>query len=120
MERRTPTGSNGASSGGSAASCLAPRCTLPYLRPTLSYRSALPCHSCSAAAERARGADRSFDFGSTHSSGVGPGLFLPGFQRVRSAVVPGFRFRKGATQDAAEAYGVKAVHVTARKPDADS
>jgi len=39
-----------------------------------------------------------------------------GFQRVRSAVVSGFRFRKGATQDAAEAYGVKAVHFTAQKP----
>ena len=33
-----------------------------------------------------------------------------GFSRVRSAVVPGFRFRKAATQDAAEAYGVKAVN----------
>jgi hypothetical protein len=39
-----------------------------------------------------------------------------GFQQVRSAVVPGFRFRKGATQDAAEAYGVKAVHFTGSKP----
>ena len=39
-----------------------------------------------------------------------------GFKRVRSAVVPGFRFRKGSTQDAAEAYGVKAVMFTARKP----
>jgi len=39
-----------------------------------------------------------------------------GFTRVRSAVVSGFRFRKGATQDAAEAYGVKAVHMTANKP----
>jgi hypothetical protein len=39
-----------------------------------------------------------------------------GFKRVRSAVVSGFRFRKGATQDAAEAYGVKAVHMTANKP----
>lgn len=34
---------------------------------------------------------------------------------MRSAVVPGFRFRKASTQDAAEAYGVKAVMVTARK-----
>jgi hypothetical protein len=39
-----------------------------------------------------------------------------GFSRVRSAVVPGFRFRNGATQDAAEAYGVKAVMMTALKP----
>jgi len=39
-----------------------------------------------------------------------------GFKRVRSAVVSGFRFRKGATQDAAEAYGVKAVMFTAQKP----
>ncbi len=39
-----------------------------------------------------------------------------GFTRVRSAVVPGFRFRKGATQDSAEAYGVMAVMMTALKP----
>jgi hypothetical protein len=39
-----------------------------------------------------------------------------GFARVRSAVVPGFRFRKESTQDAAEAYGVKAVVMTALKP----
>ncbi|HSJ14106.1 MAG TPA: hypothetical protein VK939_06815 [Longimicrobiales bacterium] len=39
-----------------------------------------------------------------------------GFSRIRSAVVPGFRFRKGSTQDAAESYGVKAVMVTALKP----
>ena len=39
-----------------------------------------------------------------------------GFTKVRSAVVPGFQFRKGATQDAAEAYGVKAVMMTAVKP----
>ncbi len=39
-----------------------------------------------------------------------------GFTRVRSAVVPGFRFRKGATQDSAEAHGVKAVMMTALKP----
>lgn len=39
-----------------------------------------------------------------------------GFKRVKSAVVPGFRFRKGATQDAAESYGVKAVMMTAVKP----
>lgn len=40
-----------------------------------------------------------------------------GFDRVRSAVVPEFRFRKASTQDAAEAYGVKAVMMTARKGD---
>ena len=40
-----------------------------------------------------------------------------GFTRVRSAVVPGFRFRKQATQNSAEAYGVKAVMMTAAKPD---
>jgi hypothetical protein len=39
-----------------------------------------------------------------------------GFTRVRSAVVSGFAFRKGATQDAAEEFGVKAVLMTARKP----
>jgi hypothetical protein len=39
-----------------------------------------------------------------------------GFTQVRSAVVPGFRFRKAATQDAAETYGVKAVMMTAGKP----
>lgn len=39
-----------------------------------------------------------------------------GFTRVRSAVVPGFRFRKDSTRGAAEAYGVKAVLMTARKP----
>ncbi len=40
-----------------------------------------------------------------------------GFTRVRSAVVPGFRFRKGSTQDAAEEFGVKAVMMTAQKPE---
>ncbi|HUE76920.1 MAG TPA: hypothetical protein VMM83_03185 [Longimicrobiales bacterium] len=39
-----------------------------------------------------------------------------GFKRVRSAVVPGFRFRKGSTQNSAEAFGVKAVMMTALKP----
>jgi hypothetical protein len=39
-----------------------------------------------------------------------------GFSRVRSAIVPGFRFRKKATQDSAEAFGVKAVMMTALKP----
>lgn len=40
-----------------------------------------------------------------------------GFETVRSAVVPNFRFRKESTRDAAEAYGVKAVMMTARKPE---
>ena len=40
-----------------------------------------------------------------------------GFQKVRSAVVPHFRFRKEATQRSAEAYGVKAVMITAIKPE---
>jgi hypothetical protein len=39
-----------------------------------------------------------------------------GFTKVRSAVVPGFRFRKAATQDSAEAFGVKAVMMTVVKP----
>jgi arsenite methyltransferase len=43
-------------------------------------------------------------------------LEAAGFKRVRSAVVSGFQFRKGATQDAAESFGVKAVHFTASKP----
>jgi hypothetical protein len=38
-----------------------------------------------------------------------------GFTRVRSAVVPGFRFRKASTQSSAEAFGVKAVMMTARR-----
>jgi hypothetical protein len=41
-----------------------------------------------------------------------------GFTRVRTAPVPGFRFRKASTQDAAEAYGVKAVMLTSVKPAA--
>ncbi len=40
-----------------------------------------------------------------------------GFKRVKSAVVPRFRFRQQSTQNAAEAYGVKAVMMTAEKPD---
>ena len=40
-----------------------------------------------------------------------------GFERVRSAVVPHFRFRKASTQSSAESYGVKAVMMTAQKPD---
>jgi hypothetical protein len=43
-------------------------------------------------------------------------LETSGFTKVRSAVVPRFRFRKVSTQDSAEAYGVKAVLMTARKP----
>ena len=39
-----------------------------------------------------------------------------GFGRVRSAVVPRFRFRKASTQASAEAYGVKAIMMTALKP----
>jgi len=39
-----------------------------------------------------------------------------GFKRVKSAVVPGFRFRQQPTQNSAEAYGVKAVMMTAEKP----
>lgn len=39
-----------------------------------------------------------------------------GFTKVRSAVVPHFRFRKGSTQSSAEAFGVKAVMMTALKP----
>lgn len=42
-----------------------------------------------------------------------------GFRKVRSIVVPGFRFRKAATQEAGEAYGVKAVLFTAVKPPAN-
>ena len=39
-----------------------------------------------------------------------------GFTKVRSVVVPGFRFRKTATQNAAESFGVKAVLFTAFRP----
>ena len=39
-----------------------------------------------------------------------------GLARVRSAVVPRFRFRKASTQSSAEAFGVKAVMMTALKP----
>lgn len=39
-----------------------------------------------------------------------------GFTRVRSVVVPRFRFRKASTQGSAEAYGVKAVLFTATRP----
>ena len=40
-----------------------------------------------------------------------------GFKRVKSVVVPRFRFRHASTQNAAESYGVKAVLVTAQKPE---
>ena len=39
-----------------------------------------------------------------------------GFTRVRSVVVPNFKFKKPATQNSAEAYGVKAVLFTALRP----
>ena len=39
-----------------------------------------------------------------------------GFKKVRSAVGPRFRFRKASTQASAEAFGVKAVMMTAVKP----
>jgi len=39
-----------------------------------------------------------------------------GFSRVRSAGVPRFRFKQQSTQNSAEAFGVKAVMMTARKP----
>jgi hypothetical protein len=38
-----------------------------------------------------------------------------GFTRVKSAVVPRFRFRQQSTQNSAEAYGVKAVMMTGMK-----
>jgi hypothetical protein len=41
-----------------------------------------------------------------------------GFARAKTAVVPRFRFRKQSTQNSAEAYGVKAVMITALKPEA--
>ena len=40
-----------------------------------------------------------------------------GFTRVKSAVVPGFRFRQESTRNNAEAFGVKAVMMTALKPE---
>jgi hypothetical protein len=40
-----------------------------------------------------------------------------GFTRVKSAVVPNFRFKYQSTQNSAEAYGVKAVMITALKPE---
>ena len=43
-------------------------------------------------------------------------LEAAGVTQVRSAVVPHFRFRKEATQRAAEGFGVKAVWFGATKP----
>ena len=43
-------------------------------------------------------------------------LAAAGFKRVRSAVVPGFRFSKDSTRDAAEEFGVKSVLFTAERP----
>jgi hypothetical protein len=40
-----------------------------------------------------------------------------GFTRVKSAVVPRFRFRQQSTQNSAEAFGVKAIMMTAVKSD---
>ena len=40
-----------------------------------------------------------------------------GFTKVKSAVVPHFRFKHQSTQNSAEAYGVKAVMFTALKPE---
>jgi hypothetical protein len=45
-------------------------------------------------------------------------LETAGFRHVKSAVVPGFRFRQQSTQNSAEAFGVKAVMFTAEKPAA--
>jgi hypothetical protein len=39
-----------------------------------------------------------------------------GFKQIKSAVVPHFRFRQQSTQNSAEAYGVKAVMMTASRP----
>jgi hypothetical protein len=39
-----------------------------------------------------------------------------GFTKVRTAVVPRFRFRQQSTQNSAEAFGVKAIMLTALKP----
>lgn len=42
-------------------------------------------------------------------------LEAAGFKRIRSAVVPGFRFSKDSTRDAAEEFGVKAIMFTAER-----
>ena len=39
-----------------------------------------------------------------------------GFTRVKSVIVPGFRFRDPSTRNAAASYGVKGVLFTAEKP----
>ncbi len=39
------------------------------------------------------------------------------FSRVKTAVVPNYRFRKQSTQNSAEAHGVKAVLMTAEKAE---
>ena len=44
-------------------------------------------------------------------------LEAAGFTKVRTAVVPGFTFKKESTQRTAEAWGVKSVMVTAIKPE---
>ncbi|MBI2404119.1 MAG: hypothetical protein HYV20_15560 [Gemmatimonadetes bacterium] len=43
-------------------------------------------------------------------------LEVTGFKGIRATIVPGFRFRKESTRDAAEEYGVKAVLFTAERP----
>ena len=43
-------------------------------------------------------------------------LEAAGFTRVKSVVVPGFRFRSASTQGSAESFGVKSVLFTAHKP----
>src|SRR3990172_255861 len=45
-------------------------------------------------------------------------LEAAGFKRIRSTIVPGFRFRKDSTRDAAEEFGVKAGLFTAQRPAA--
>ena len=42
--------------------------------------------------------------------------YRPSYMKVKSAWVPHFRFRKTSTQNAAEAYGTKAVMLTEGKP----
>ena len=39
-----------------------------------------------------------------------------GFQKVKTAVVPGFAFKAESTRNSAESFGVKSVMVTAVKP----
>ena len=73
--------------------------------PSGSFPTAARRRSCSAT--RPRGSPEGEMFRLLEESG---------FTRVRSAVVPRFRFRKESTQSSAEAYGVKAVMMTAVKP----